>query len=250
MPGVEVQLDPGEELTCTFYNTKDEEPPETGELEVIKVVEWNKDLPDTDQEFEICISGSSYPTGDCQTIGYEGGTLTWSNLLPGEYTVTETDPGLAWTVDISDSPATVVAGQPAQASVTNSQVDLGCTLTQGYWETHPEDWPADTLTLGNVPYSKTDLCAILKKPVGGSGGANGLISLAHQLIAAKLNVENGAAVPPDVAAAIDDADALIGDLVVPPIGEGYLDPSATDALISALDEYNNGNTPGGPPHCE
>src|SRR5687767_5945628 len=55
-----------------------------------------------------------------------------------------------------------------------------CTFTQGFWKNHPEDWPVDELTLGNVTYSKDELLAIFGEPVSG----NGLISLAHQLIAA------------------------------------------------------------------
>src|SRR5206468_2504671 len=70
--------------------------------------------------------------------------------------------------------------------------------------------------------------------------------LAHQLIAAKLNVAQGAS-PTAVASAIASADALIGALVVPPIGSGFLKPSATSALTDALDAYNSGTT--GPGHC-
>ena len=73
-----------------------------------------------------------------------------------------------------------------------------------------------------------------------------MIALAHQLIAAKLNVANGADATA-VAQAISDADALIGALVVPPIGAGFLAPSVTSALTTALANYNEGAT--GPGHC-
>jgi len=49
-----------------------------------------------------------------------------------------------------------------------------------------------------------------------------------------------------VAQAIADADALIGSLVVPPVG-GSLPSSTTSALTEALAEYNEGVT--GPGHC-
>jgi hypothetical protein len=75
---------------------------------------------------------------------------------------------------------------------------------------------------------------------------NGLVSLAHQLIAAKLNIENGAD-PSAAASAIAAADALIGWLAVPPIGDDYLDPSVTSSLTQTLDDYNNGVI--GPGHC-
>jgi hypothetical protein len=129
----------------------------------------------------------------------------------------------------------------------------GCTLTQGYWKTHgPEgcvtgnntnDWPVTSLTLGTVYYTDLQLCSILNTPAGG----NGLIALAHQLIATKFNVANGAD-DTDVAASIAAADALIGSLVVPPVGSGSLAPSATSALVTALANYNEGAT--GPGHCD
>ncbi len=129
----------------------------------------------------------------------------------------------------------------------------GCTYTQGYWKTHGPDgcvtgnnvneWPVTSLVLGNVSYTDSELCSILNTP----GGGNGLITLAHQLIAAKLNVANGSD-DTAIAGAIVAADALIGDLVIPPVGGGYLSPSATTSLIITLTEYNEGAT--GPGHCD
>lgn len=121
----------------------------------------------------------------------------------------------------------------------------GCTLTQGYWKNHSEAWPVTSLSLGTVSYTQTQLLQILNQPVEG----NGLVSLAHQLIAAKLNALSGASVPTSIANAITDADTLIDGLVVPPIGSGSLAPSETSGLISTLDGYNNGLAEGGPAHC-
>ena len=118
----------------------------------------------------------------------------------------------------------------------------GCSYTLGFWKTHPENWPVNSLSLGNVNYSKTQLLAILNKAVKG----NGLITLSHQLIAAKLNIANGAD-PLIVQGTIDGADALIGNLVVPPIGSGYIHPRSTSNYEYILDQYNNGYI--GPGHC-
>ena len=120
--------------------------------------------------------------------------------------------------------------------------NTNCTYTVGYWKNHEEAWPVNSLTLGTVVYTKAELLSILNESVNG----NGLVSLAHQLIAAKLNIAMGAD-PSAASACIATADALIGNLVVPPVGSGYLDPSTTSATTQCLDDYNNGIT--GPGHC-
>jgi hypothetical protein len=112
--------------------------------------------------------------------------------------------------------------------------------TQGFWKNHFELWPSPCpISLGSVAYTPAQLLAIYTTPAAG----NGLISLAHQLITVKLNACNGSDVT-NVAAAIAAADALIGALVVPPSGAGYLHPSLTSALTETLDQYNNGIIPG------
>jgi hypothetical protein len=121
---------------------------------------------------------------------------------------------------------------------------VNCTYTLGFWKTHPDAWGTVTsLTLGTVSYTKTQLLSILNQAVVG----NGLVSLAHQLIAAKLNILVNGADPSAVSATITAADAQIGGLVVPPVGSGFLAPSATNSKTQILDDYNNGIT--GPGHC-
>jgi hypothetical protein len=99
------------------------------------------------------------------------------------------------------------------------------------------------LQLGNVTYTQQQLLDILHEPVRG----NGLISLAHHLIATKLNVANGAD-PSCIEQTIADADAMIGDLVVPPVGTGYLAPRDVEALKDTLEDYNEGELCA--PECE
>jgi len=127
---------------------------------------------------------------------------------------------------------------PVQASTLACSTGT-CTLTQGYWKNHPEAWPLDTLSLGTTSYSKAQLLVILHEPVGG----NGLISLAHQLIAAKLSVAAGSD-PTPLGGAIAAADGLIGGLIVPqlepptPIVTGdSLDPNYTSFLVGVLDDW-------------
>ena len=115
--------------------------------------------------------------------------------------------------------------------------ESNCIRTQGYWKNHPEVWPVQSLTLGNVTYTKAQLLLILNNPALG----NGLLILAHQLIATKLNLANGGSSGP-ISSFVDDADGLIGNLVVPPIGGGYLDPNTVQTPKDQLDDYNNGRT--------
>jgi hypothetical protein len=133
---------------------------------------------------------------------------------------------------------------PLSTTVLQATTQQGsnCTFTQGYWKNHPGAWPVSTLTLGTVSYTQAQLLQIFDQPAQG----NGLISLAHQLIAAKLNIAAGAS-GTAVASTIAAADAQIGGLVVPPIGTGTLPPSATDPKTQTLDDYNNGLS--GPGHC-
>ena len=123
----------------------------------------------------------------------------------------------------------------------------GCTWPQDYWSnanplacvTNPGsalciDWPVTSLALGTVSYTVEQLVAILRTP----GSSNGLIALAHQLIAAKLSIAAGA----DGSAAtatIAAADGLVGGLVVPPLGDGYLD-SGDAADAATLASFNEG----------
>lgn len=131
-----------------------------------------------------------------------------------------------------------------------------CTYTQGYWKTHNPtvcatdaasplciQWPASGLTLGTVSYDVNQLFSIFNTPAAG----NGLIALAHQLIAAKLNIAKGAD-GTVITQTITDADNLIGGLVIPSVGNGYLAPAQTSALITALTNFNEGAT--GPGHCQ
>jgi hypothetical protein len=104
-----------------------------------------------------------------------------------------------------------------------------------------------TLTVGGMIYTQAQLLAIFNTPAAG----NGLLSMAHQLIAAKLNVAYGATPGAVVQAQINAADALIsgscGGDKIPPIGTCYIHPGTTSSHTDNLDTFNNGNA--GVPHC-
>jgi hypothetical protein len=119
---------------------------------------------------------------------------------------------------------------------------MNCTYTQGYWKNHPLAWPVIELILGGVTYSQEEVMVILRTSPRGDA----TYILAHQLIAAKLNVSNGA---DETAIAVTIA-AADGWLIAHPLGSN---PSGAErdeglALASTLDDYNSGLI--GPGRCD
>jgi hypothetical protein len=131
----------------------------------------------------------------------------------------------------------------ASPTATPTGTPVGCVFGQGFWKNHPDHWPVTQLQLGNVTYNQQQLLSILNAAVRG----NGLLILAYQEIAAKLNIANGAD-GSCIQQTLADADALIGDLVIPPVGTGFLRPRDVSALADVLEQYNEGELCA--PSCE
>jgi hypothetical protein len=134
-----------------------------------------------------------------------------------------------------------------------------CPLTQDYWRDHHR-WPMRRLVLGNsfpgttLTYSDNEARAILRTPVG----TDESIELARQLIAAKLNLFNGAPRivhtglgPPSGDEIIfiftNDADQLLGSGQLPQ----QVDPASSlgqqmSADAAILESYNAGAFTTGP----
>lgn len=200
-------------------------------------------------------NGSRYNLGSGESVTVEVGDFLFDNgtsascvepLQCGTAYVFRAFAHATSTLNRSDWTATIQCSTlPCEPPRAN------CTYTQGYWKTHgpiptgnnTNVWPVTSLTLGTVTYTDLQLQSIFDTPAQG----NGLIALAHQLIAAKLNIANGAD-GSSITATIVAADALIGGLVVPPVGGGSLATSTTSSLTTTLDNYNNGLI--GPGHCE
>lgn len=112
-----------------------------------------------------------------------------------------------------------------------------CPQGQGYWK-NTAAWPVTELTIGSQTYSQAELLILFNTPVGGDASLN----LAHQLIAATLNVANGG--DPVVAnAVIAQANALLA--AYPGKLPFNVAPSAADgqtmvSLGGVLDSYNSG----------
>jgi hypothetical protein len=149
--------------------------------------------------------------------------------------VLELDPGTAYVLCVfANAHEGMEQSAPTLDIPFSTRPEHECLFTQGYWKNHWDAWPLSSLLLGNVSYDQDQLLSILHQPVQG----NGIISLAHQLIATKLNIALGADAV-GVIEAVLAADDLIGDLVVPPIGSSYLHPSSTSSLTQTLDDFNN-----------
>ncbi|RDZ29524.1 hypothetical protein DX914_10745 [Lysobacter silvisoli] len=125
----------------------------------------------------------------------------------------------------------------------------GCTYTQGYWKTHSKYGPApydatwakigeDTLFFSS---GQTWYMVFKTPPKGG----NAYYQLAHQYMAARLNVAAGASTTPQVASAIAQSTAwFTGRSSAAP--KGAARDFALD-MASLLAEYNEGGI--GPGHC-
>ena len=108
------------------------------------------------------------------------------------------------------------------------------TGTIGYWKNHPTAWPVTSLTLGGVLYTQSPLIQILDMAVKGDKS----ISLAKQLIGAKLNVAAGndsSCISATIAASDTWLTAHGG------VGSGQKQWDGGDALHDELDAYNNGD---------
>jgi hypothetical protein len=148
---------------ATVTNTR-----KTGGLTVTKSVVWTGQPPPTaPASFEVCITGPSYPAGDCKTATFSAFStspaaqpLEWTNLQTGSYTVTETDPGASWEVSITGLPAVVTSGGTAYAGVQNRYVPPSCPVGPAPLEVPvpKENNPnAECAAYGLVPVCKADI---------------------------------------------------------------------------------------------
>jgi len=110
----------------------------------------------------------------------------------------------------------------------------------GFWKNHAELWSVSSLTLGSQAYAQAELLRLLTSPVAGDAS----VLLAHQLIAAKLNIANGSD-PTPIAGTIADADGLLSSFAGK-LPDGVAPSSVTGRAMvhdaSILASFNGGTS--------
>ena len=156
----------------------------------------------------------------------------WGMELCGDYTISGTVEFDSWNPQPQTSSGTFNC--PCGGG--------GCHYTPGYWKNHAENWPLTTLTLGGVSYNQGQLLTILNLPTR----KDATIIFSHHLIAAMLNVANGA--DASIQGAIDQANAL---LVTYPLGSNPPNPQRQTILNvkDILCDYNELVMPGCEEEC-
>jgi hypothetical protein len=141
----------------------------------------------------------------------------------------------------------VVAETPVGDITQYVQVRCGSTTricfcyyyyyTIGYWKTHPDEWPVTSLEIGGEELDQQDALDILWN----AKAKDATYMLAAQLIAAKLNVLNGAYASEEVLDTIDDADEFLTPLT-DKLGSNPRGAARSYALglKDVLDDFNNG----------
>jgi hypothetical protein len=168
-------------------------------------------------EFTFTVTGGSLAT-DYGGAGIEGGVITTmeNSTYAGSFASN-------WACDVAKGNIGPTPPPPIGDG----------TGTIGYWKTHPDAWPTDSITIGGTVYTKSQAIDILGAAVKGDK----TLSMAKQLIAAKLNViaGNDSSCIADTIAAADTWLSNHGG-----VGSGQRQWDDGDLLHDELDAYNNG----------
>lgn len=131
----------------------------------------------------------------------------------------------------------------------------GCTLTQGYWRTHHQDaknaalqidWPEPLDESGFL--CEADERSYLELLHESPQQGDAYLILAHQTIAAELNVASGASTTEEVESALYEAASLLTNHCGQYVAASSELGQQMVIYAGVLDDYNNGLI--GPGHCE
>lgn len=200
-------------------------------------------------DFPLFVDTTSVISGVQNT--FDAGTYTASETEMTGYTAG------VWGGDCDvNGDVTVALGETKTCTITNDDIFLGCTLTQGYWSTHSNSGPApyddnwanlgilEELTIFYM--SDQTWYQVFNTPIKG----NSYYQLAHQYMAAELNILNGASTTPAIDTAITSAENLFNTYTPTQIGKMKGNNPIRAEFISlaeTLGSYNEGTI--GPGHC-
>jgi hypothetical protein len=216
--------------------------------EVDECVTVNDTNPNGPKNWTVC--SGDVPTTTTYTVNFgksdsadvklECGLNTYTNTATLTTNDTNTSTTSSWTID-------------ATVACTN-----GCTLTQGYWKTHnttfkggaPADptWYNNTSTLpsGELTNFFTTTSTWFQIFWMPPSGGNAYLQLAHQYMAARLNILKGASAPSEVLSAIRWAESFFREKT-PSTRLNKQDANQARSYASTLASYNEGLI--GPGHC-
>jgi hypothetical protein len=136
-------------------------------------------------------------------------------------------------------------------TTTTAEPPPGCTHSQGYWKNHADpdgDYDPTWDAVGGPDAEFFDTGDTYLAMLHTSPRGNAFVILAHQWIAAELNIAAGAAVSPAVQPAFAEATQLLQTWSATGlIPKSHDDRPRALECADLLDQYNNGNA--GTPHC-
>jgi hypothetical protein len=187
-------------------------------------------------------AGTTQETALTFPYSYEGAPLTGTIRNSAKITITNHSGALG--KDFGPNPKATYTGTVPPPACDQ---DLGFVYTQGYWGSKPGVvWPDPYSRDASFYLSEKTWQQVMDTPVNES---QGYYQLAHQYIAAVLNQANGAYVPPGVQETLNLAEVwLAANGPSACTANGSCGTQKTWAGV--LDDYNNGDYPGGPPHGE
>lgn len=207
--------------------------------------EIQKDGSATVTDVEHCPSGfTCVPSETGPWTFTDSGTVSFHKTITNQDAcdTTSTLHNIA-TLTESDTGETRTAEAVVHLTAPPCPVTVGCVLTQGFWKTHPNAWPEGHHP--NDPFfssGKTWMQVLWTAPRG-----DAYYILAHQYIAAALNVAAGASMPPEVQTAFQEATAWF-ETHSPGVHASSPDGQTAIHLAEILAAFNEGKM--GVPHCE
>ncbi len=238
--GGSITLIAGQTATCTITNTR--------KPTIIVTKTCPNGKQSTGDRFEVV--NNSTRTGHILDCGYSTGFLVAAGTA---LNITEAVPAGNTTTNLANyritysgcTSAALPAGATVTCTITNTLIAPRTqALSAGYWKNHPTQMqPLLPVTLGTFPVATTTIANAIFNAMNCSStkDQDAVGCLAGQLLAAKLNVKNGAS--NCINTVIAQADALLTTIGYHGPAKYTLTTAQRTQLVSlknALDKYNNG----------